>query len=88
MRGVLPERVRERVDKLGFVTPEEVWVREQGADQFRKALRDAIDASAGIISDESMDVLERTIAGRQPFSFLLWRMISFGAWMRVFSLRT
>ena len=33
-------------------------------------------------------MLERIIAGTRPFDFLLWRMISFGAWMRVFSLRT
>ena len=88
MRGVLPERVRERVDKLGFVTPEEVWVRERGPDLFRKAMRDAVDASAGIIGGGGPDLLEQTIAGRQSFNFVLWRMISFGAWMRVFSLRT
>lgn len=87
MRGVLPERVRERVDKLGFVTPEEVWVREQGPELFRRALRDAVEASAGIIGSAGADLLEHTIAGRQPFNFVLWRMISFGAWMRVFSLR-
>jgi len=87
MRGVLPERVRERVDKLGFVTPEEVWVREQGPDLFRRALRDAVEASAGIIGNAGVDLLEQTIDGRQPFNFVLWRMISFGAWMRVFSLR-
>jgi len=87
MRGVLPERVRERVDKLGFVTPEEVWVREQGPELFRQALHGAVDASAGIIGDSCLDLLERTIAGKQAFNFVLWRMVSFGAWMRVFSLR-
>ena len=28
--------------------------------------------------------LEEIIAGRRPFSFLPWRMISFGAWMQRF----
>ena len=28
MTGVLPEKIRNRTDKMGFVTPEEVWVRE------------------------------------------------------------
>ena len=87
MRGVLPERVRTRVDKMGFVTPEEVWLREDSPDLFRKALRGAVDVSAGIIKDETLALLEQTIAGKQPFSFLIWRLISFGAWMRVFSLR-
>jgi asparagine synthase (glutamine-hydrolysing) len=88
MRGILPERVRGRVDKLGFVTPEEVWVREQSPALFRNALRDAVDISAGIIKGDSLALLERTIEGKQPFTFLIWRLISFGAWMRVFSLRT
>lgn len=87
MRGVLPERVRTRVDKLGFVTPEEVWLREERPDLFRKALRDAVDASGGIISADTLTLLQQTIDGRRPFSFLIWRLISFGAWMRVFSLR-
>jgi asparagine synthase (glutamine-hydrolysing) len=87
MRGLLPERVRARVDKLGFVTPEEVWLREQSPDSFRTALRSAVEASNGIIKDDTLALLERTIDGHQPFTFLIWRLISFGAWMRVFSLQ-
>jgi len=26
MKGILPDGVRERVDKMGFFTPEEIWV--------------------------------------------------------------
>jgi hypothetical protein len=33
-----------------------------------------------------MDHLERTVQGRQPFDFLLWRVISFGTWLRVFGI--
>ena len=87
MHGILPERVRKRIDKMGFVTPEHVWLREERPDLFRKALRDAVDASAGIIGDGTLTLLERMIDGSRPFSFLIWRLISFGAWMRVFSLR-
>ncbi len=27
MKGILPEEIRNRVDKMGFVTPEEVWFK-------------------------------------------------------------
>jgi len=84
LRGVLPERIRTRIDKLGFVTPEEVWVKEDGSDLFRKSLHEAVEASNGILGGEVMDLLERTVQGRQPFDFLLWRVISFGTWLRVF----
>jgi len=88
LRGVLPERVRTRVDKLGFVTPEEVWLRERCPDLFRKALRDAVEVSSGVIKHDVLTLLEQMIEGRQPFSHLIWRLISFGSWMKVFSLRS
>lgn len=85
MRGILPERIRNRMDKLGFVTPEEVWLRERGADQFRAALDEAIEASQGVLNNDARKVLDDMIAGRRPFNFMVWRMISFGAWMKKFN---
>ena len=87
MRGVLPERVRTRMDKLGFATPEQEWLTKLNPDRFRRALRESVDVSAGIVKEEVTSLLDEMIEGRQPFSFLIWRLISFGTWMRVFSLR-
>ena len=88
MRGLLPERVRTRVDKMGFVTPEEFWVREENPGRFRAALAEAIDLSHGIIRKDVMSLLERTIAGKEPYSYLVWRCISFGSWLKAFGIRT
>ena len=87
MRGVLPERVRERVDKKGFATPEEVWLRQDGSDRFRAALAEAVDISGGVLTREVHDLLERTIAGKEPFSPRLWRCINFGRWLKTFGLQ-
>jgi asparagine synthase (glutamine-hydrolysing) len=87
MRGVLPEAVRERGDKIGFATAEEQWLRRDAPDAWRAALRQAIEASQGILRPAALELLEDTIAGRRPFSHLPWRMISFGAWMRRFEVR-
>jgi asparagine synthase (glutamine-hydrolysing) len=87
MHGILPEKVRNRMDKMGFVTPEEVWIREEAPDLFRAELRHAIDASQGIITSKALDRLEAVIAGKEEFSFLVWRMISFGRWMERFGVR-
>ncbi|MGH8769817.1 MAG: asparagine synthetase B family protein, partial [Burkholderiales bacterium] len=87
MTGILPEKIRLRVDKLGFATPEEVWMRERQPDLFRQAMNRAIEQSRSILLPGAMNVLEETIAGRRPFSFLCWRMISFGAWMERFGIR-
>jgi asparagine synthase (glutamine-hydrolysing) len=85
MRDVLPERVRLRVDKMGFATPEEVWVRERAPERFRAAIVRAIEQSQGILLPGAIDELEDTIAGHRAFDFRLWRMIAFGAWMERFS---
>ncbi len=87
MRGVLPETIRNRMDKLGFVTPEEVWLKERSPDQFRKALKEAVDSSRGVLNEDANLLLEKMISGDAPFNFLIWRLISFGTWMRVFSVK-
>jgi asparagine synthase (glutamine-hydrolysing) len=87
MRGVLPEEVRARTDKIGFATAEEQWLRRELPDGFRAALRQAVEASHGILRPAALEHLEDVIAGARPFSYLPWRMISFGAWMRRFDVR-
>ena len=87
MKEILPEKIRMRMDKLGFVTPEEIWVRQRSPDSFRKALSDSVDLSRGILNEKACVFLEKTISGNIPFNFLPWRLISFGAWMKVFSIR-
>ncbi len=85
MKEVIPETVRQRMDKLGFVTPEEVWLRQDSPEVFRRMLRQAIADSRGILRPQAEQVLERMISGEAGFSFLPWRMICFGTWMRCFN---
>lgn len=85
MSGTLPDMIRDRRDKLGFVTPEEVWVKQQAPDMFRAKLDLAIKRSGGILKPNAKIVLEDLISGRHSFNFGVWRMISFGEWMDRFS---
>lgn len=87
MDGILPEQIKNRTDKIGFATPEEVWVRETAPDLFRKKLRESIAASNGVLNDSAMNILEEIIDGRRPFSFIVWRMINFGEWIKLFSVQ-
>ncbi len=87
MKGILPESIRMRMDKMGFVTPEETWVRKDAPDRFRIELRRAVEASQGVLKPTALEHLDAVIAGREPFNFLVWRMISFGRWMERFGVR-
>jgi asparagine synthase (glutamine-hydrolysing) len=84
LRDVLPSKIRARMSKLGFATPEEVWVREDAPEKFRSAVREAISASKGILRPEAIQFAEDIIQGHRNFDFTLWRMISFAAWIKVF----
>lgn len=87
MKGILPDLINGRMDKMGFVTPEEVWVRQEQPELFRKALRETIDLSRGILKPNTQNILEDMISGKRPFNFLVWRLISFGDWMKRFSVK-
>jgi asparagine synthase (glutamine-hydrolysing) len=86
MADFLPEGVRKRVDKMGFFTPESIWVRRSASNFFRAELHGAIQKSRGVLKDSAMGKLERIIASQEAFSFAIWRMISFGRWMARFGL--
>ena len=88
MTGRLPESVRLRRDKLGFATAEEVWMRKSHRPEFVALLDTSIEASGGILTPAARDSALRMLDGRAPFSFLLWRMINFGCWLRRFEIHT
>lgn len=86
MTGILPDSIRNRMDKLGFATPEEIWIRERSPQLFKNKLKNAIDQCGGILKPtESMKLLDRIIDGAAPYSSLPWRMINFGEWLSTFS---
>jgi asparagine synthase (glutamine-hydrolysing) len=88
LSGILPDAIRDRMDKLGFVTPEENWLRETASDVFREKLNAAVDASKGILhKDQANSMLENMISGRIRFNHLPWRMISFAEWIKQFSVQ-
>lgn len=81
MSGILPDAIRDRMDKLGFVTPEEVWLRERATRLFRSKLESAITRSEGIIKADALNTFDEIVDGKRPFNYMPWRLISFGEWL-------
>jgi asparagine synthase (glutamine-hydrolysing) len=88
MRDRLPEAIRLRRDKLGFATAEEVWMRGPQRETFLQLVDQAVDDAGGILTPAAKLKARRMLAGEEPFGFLVWRFISFGAWLRRFNVRT
>ena len=78
MRGIVPDAVLDRRDKVGFVTPEKQWLLHI-APQVREWLSEPI----GVPFFKQAEVLksfDAIVAGKLPFSWQVWRWINFTRW--------
>ncbi len=85
MTGILPEEIRKRKDKMGFVTPEDIW--------FRTTLRNEI---RGIIDSKSfcergyfdVNKIKKAFVehcdGKINMSATIWRWVNLELWFRAF----
>ena len=80
MKGILPELIRGRMDKMGFVTPEEYWVRSN-PDVFLAELKNAVRNSKGILTEQCIVRFNEIISDKRPFDGTIWRMICLGKWV-------
>ncbi len=80
----LPNKIRERKDKKGFITPEEMWVKNDNPAYFRKLLENSISYSNGFIKNNILEYFDKMVAGKVPFDYTYWRYIQFGYWMKIF----
>lgn len=86
MKGILPEVIRNRMDKIAFATAEEEWIKKVDPNRFRRAIDESMEASRGIFSPAAKEMTEQMIDGKRPINQMLWRIISFGLWMKRFRL--
>ena len=87
MSGLVPDKILGRIDKKGFLTAEEFWMKGEHTAQFAARLDEAIALAGDIITSDMKDVLSRVVAGKAPFSYHVWRVICFGAWLKKFGIQ-
>lgn len=82
---ILPEKILNRKDKKGFISPEEKWVKVDFRNEFRNELLDSIKSSKGIISNEALEYFDKLINNTVPFDYTYWRLIQFGKWIKMYN---
>lgn len=87
MKGILPEKIRNRKSKIGFATPEEQWVSEN-QQIFLDELEKVKSRLPNLVTSETYNYLEEIIKGTQPYNSILWRFICFSRWSDVFNVST
>lgn len=88
MKDLLPEKIKNRKDKMGFSTPEEVWVKKENPRFFRQKLSEAVSLTDGIVKPEALTYFDEVVNGKVPFDFTYWRLILFGEWIKRFQIAT
>jgi asparagine synthase (glutamine-hydrolysing) len=85
MDGILPDAVRWRADKMGFVTPEAFWFRTTLRDPAREILADRRTRARGYLDvDAVLRAFDEHAAGRADHSPAIWRWLNVELWCRMF----
>ena len=85
MRGVVPDLILDRRDKIGFVTPEARWFTESAA--LRRHLGTSLDRPLPPCFPPSLAIRLRAVAaGRAPYSADVWRCWNALRWAELLKL--
>ncbi len=84
MNNIIPNKIKNRHSKIGFATPEELWMKELGKREFRNKVFNAINLSNGLLDESVVNILDEILSGKKPFNFLPWRIICFGEWLKIY----
>jgi asparagine synthase (glutamine-hydrolysing) len=78
LRGIVPDAILDRRDKIGFATPEHVWLRRH-SEFVDDGLR--LSGDAACLDAEGVKRYVRSaLGGELPFSFQPWRLLNFAHW--------
>jgi asparagine synthase (glutamine-hydrolysing) len=86
MKGVLPEKIRNRRDDIGFDTPEDNWFRETKLQEFiQDLLHSKSFSERGFIQPEKARKLySEHLTGSRNISKEIWKWIHLELWFREF----
>lgn len=85
IKGIVPESIRCRMDKMGFVTPEEVWMKEDLRPFILEILSSPAFADRKYWNADA--VIKNYLAfleGKTGYSPEIWRIVCTELWLRMF----
>ena len=83
MRGIIPERVRTRLDKMGFPTPSRTWFAGAWFDPMNDILSSASVRESGVFQTERIRMdLKRHRSGELNVAPSLFRLAEFATWQK------
>jgi asparagine synthase (glutamine-hydrolysing) len=85
VKGILPESIRCRMDKMGFVTPEEIWMKENLRPFVLEVLSsDSFCKRSYWNADRVVRDYRAFLDGKSAYSPEIWRIFCTELWLRKF----
>ena len=79
MRGIVPDAILDRRDKIGFATPELSWQSAMGP-WFMQVFDNSDERAAAAAAKEQYSLM---LAGKRPFDWQVWRFANFTLWKKI-----
>ena len=80
MRGILPDKIVDRRDKMGFVTPQSSWTRD-AQDEIARTIRGGGAVSRGWVTAREVERLIAAAAGGGSANEQVWRLFVTELWL-------
>jgi len=85
VRGVIPETIRTRTDKIGFATPEAAWYRGGMLPYIRSVIDSPTTKNRGLYdTPKLLGLVEANAAGKVDAGRAIWRALNLELWFRAF----
>lgn len=81
MRGIVPDAILDRRDKVGFATPEQAWLKQLGGQVFEWL--DTAEHLPFLNAQACREEVKAMLEGRKAFDFQAWRLINFCRWSQL-----
>ena len=81
----MPEAIRNRKDKMGFVAPDDIWFIEN-AERIRLDIKDLLSLFENLFSDNILSMFDEMIIKKKKYDSFFFRLWSFYRWYKIFIL--
>jgi asparagine synthase (glutamine-hydrolysing) len=85
MRGIVPDVILDRNDKIGFAAPDKQWLLTLRAPVERLLASETAMQISAINLKEIQRQWNDVVAGRNPFNLRVWRWINLILWVQKFA---
>ncbi|OGK10062.1 asparagine synthase (glutamine-hydrolyzing) [Candidatus Roizmanbacteria bacterium RIFCSPHIGHO2_01_FULL_35_10] len=84
IKGLVPEKIRLRKNKIGFTTPEYQWFLRMKNKIYSIFLSESFAERKYFNQSEVLKAFQEFIEGKNDDTMLFWRLMNIELWMRIF----